>query len=69
MPWKMGQGATLALLVASCLLLSAATGAIAADPTTESDDFEDGYVEDVPVSFDKKKKVEKKVHVSGSRSY
>ncbi|KPU72908.1 uncharacterized protein Dana_GF22893, isoform C [Drosophila ananassae] len=48
MPWKMGQGATLALLVASCLLLNAATGAIAADPTAESDDFEDGYVEDVP---------------------
>ncbi|KAH8267832.1 hypothetical protein KR026_008474 [Drosophila bipectinata] len=48
MPWKMGQGATLALLVASCLLLNAATGAHAADPTAESDDFEDGYVEDVP---------------------
>ncbi|KAH8332605.1 hypothetical protein KR074_007007 [Drosophila pseudoananassae] len=48
MPWKMGQGATLALLVASCLLMNAATGAYAADPTAESDDFEDGYVEDVP---------------------
>ncbi|EDW53348.1 GM12245 [Drosophila sechellia] len=55
MAWKMGgnRAAALALLFASSLLLlSAANGA---DLDTESDDFEDGYVEDVqeePVAID-----------------
>lgn len=50
MAWKMGgnRAATLALLFASSLLLLSAANA--ADLDTESDDFEDGYVEDVQVS-------------------
>jgi len=50
MPRKMGgnRGATLALLFACGLLLISTTKA--ADLGSESDDFEDGYVEDVQVS-------------------
>nr|XP_041632956.1 calnexin isoform X2 [Drosophila kikkawai] len=45
---KLGRGATLALLFASALLLIAASRqAAAAEPATDSDDFEDGFVEDV----------------------
>ncbi|XP_020811300.1 calnexin isoform X1 [Drosophila serrata] len=45
---KLGRGATLALLFASGLLLIAASHqAAAAEPASDSDDFEDGFVEDV----------------------